>query len=87
MLVVNYGTLIKWQENFNYGFVRDDASGKDLFIHISGFIDKLNAPQGSRLKYRLAPNPKKPGKLMVVDAEVIVPRVIAAQYGDNGGAR
>jgi cold shock CspA family protein len=83
MLVINYGTLIKWQDGLNYGFVRDDSSGKDLFIHIGGFLDKINPPQGARLKYHVAPNPKKPGKLMVVDAEVIVSRVIAAQYSDE----
>jgi len=85
MLVINYGTLIKWQENLNYGFVRDDSSGKDLFVHIGGFADKINPPQGSRLRYHVAPNPKKPGKLMVIDAEVIVPRTIAAQYSDKSG--
>ena len=84
MLVINYGTLIKWHENLNYGFVRDDSSGKDLFIHISGFAEKVAASQGARLKYHLAPNPRKPGKLMVVDAEVIAPKLIVAQYGVGG---
>lgn len=82
---INYGTLVTWRDGLNYGFVRDDVSEKDLFVHISGFAEHINPPQGSRLKYHLAPNPKRPGFLMVVDAEVIRPRVIAAQYGDKSG--
>jgi len=85
MLVINYGTLKTWREDCKYGFVRDDASGKDLFVHVSGFADKVAAPLSSRLKYHLSPNPRKPGHLMVVDAEIIVPRMIAAQYSDNSG--
>jgi cold shock CspA family protein len=85
MVGTNYGTLKTWREDCKYGFVRDDASGKDLFVHVSGFADKVAAPLGSRLKYHLAPNPRKSGHLMVVDAEIILRRVIAAQYSDNSG--
>jgi cold shock CspA family protein len=78
-----YGTLKHWVVEGNYGFVRDDSSGKDLFIHVSSFIDKVGAPPGSRLKYHIAPNPKKAHRFMAVDAEIVRPRIIAAQYSDQ----
>jgi len=74
-----YGTLKHWVVDGNYGFVRDDSSGKDLFIHVSGFADKVGAPAGSRLKYHIVPNPKRHSRLMAVDAEVLAPRSIARQ--------
>lgn len=73
-----YGTLVNWFPTRNYGFVRVDL-GTDYFIHIGGFADHCSAPQGSRLKFRLATNPKT-GKRMAVDAEIVASRLIAAQY-------
>jgi cold shock CspA family protein len=85
MAVINYGTLRKWMSDAQYGFVRDDASGKDLFAHVSAFVEKVAPPEGTRLKYHIVPNPKKIGRTMIADAEVIVSRVIAAQYSANSG--
>jgi cold shock CspA family protein len=82
---IRYGTLKHWVVEANYGFIRDDESSKDLFIHVSGFVDKVGVPAGTRLKYHIAPNPKRQHRFMAVDAEVVRPRLIAAQYSDKSG--
>lgn len=83
MNIIKYGTLTRWLIDRNYGFIKED-SGLDVFIHVSGFSDKVAPPQNTRLKFHLAPNPQKPNREMAVDAEVIVPRRIAVQYGEGG---
>jgi cold shock CspA family protein len=81
---VKFGTLKTWVINRNYGFIRED-SGLDIFIHVSGFADKVAPPQNTRLRFHLVDNPQKPGRQMAADAETIVPRIIAAQYSDKSG--
>jgi cold shock CspA family protein len=83
MAIVLYGTLKRWVVECNYGFIRED-SGRDIFIHVSGFADKIAPPQNTRLKFHLVDNPQKSGRQMAADAEIIVPRrIIAAQYSDQ----
>jgi cold shock protein len=35
------GTLKFFNEKKGYGFIVDDNSGKDVFVHHSGLLDKL----------------------------------------------
>ena len=63
MNIIKYGTLTRWLIDRNYGFIKED-SGLDVFIHVSGFSDKVAPPQNTRLKFHLAPNPQKPNREM-----------------------
>ena len=80
---IKYGTLTAWIIERNYGFISED-SGLKIFIHVSGFADKIAPPQNTRLRFHLVDNPQKPGRQMAADTEIIVPRrIIAVQYSDN----
>lgn len=85
MANIKYGTLTAWISERNYGFIAED-SGLKVFIHVSGFADKIAPPRNTRLQFHLVDNPQKLGRQMAADAEVIVPRVIARQTSGNGGA-
>jgi cold shock CspA family protein len=81
---IQYGTLIRYLETSNYGYIREDMTGTDYFVHVSSFVEKIAPPQNTRLKFHLASNPKKPGRIMAVGVEVIRPKAIVVQYGDGG---
>jgi cold shock CspA family protein len=56
---VKYGTLVLWTER-NYGFIREDESGIDVFTHVSGFVAKIAPPKGSRVKFEIGLRQGKP---------------------------
>jgi cold shock CspA family protein len=83
MMNSNTGTLIRWDDSRNFGWIRDDfavtdESGKvkDLFIHVSGFKSKLHSVKGTRLTYNIG---MRQGKPIAVDAEPIVAPVSGAR--------
>jgi cold shock CspA family protein len=72
-LPYQYGTLTRMMSDRNFFFIRDDESGLDIFTHISAFVGKVPLPKGTRVKFRLVPNSRKPGLMMSADVEPIVP--------------
>jgi cold shock CspA family protein len=68
-----YGTLTRMMPDRNFFFIRNDESGLDIFTHISAFAGKVALPKGTRVKFRLVPNSRKPGLMMAADVEPIVP--------------
>jgi cold shock CspA family protein len=80
-ITTKYGTLIRWISERNYGFIREDESGSDVFCHSSCFVAKIAPPKNSRCKFHLAPNPKNKGGIMAADIEVLAAPV------SSGGAR
>jgi cold shock protein len=50
------GTLKFFNEKKGYGFIVDDNSGKDVFVHHSGFVDKLGNDE--KVTYELAEDQK-----------------------------
>jgi cold shock CspA family protein len=68
-----YGTLTRMMPDRNFFFIRDDESGLDIFTHISAFVGKVALPKGTRVKFRLVPNSRKPGLMMAADVEPIAP--------------
>ena len=67
-----YGTLTRMMPDRNFFFIRDDESGLDIFTHVSAFVGKVPLPKGTRVRFRLVPNSRKPGLKMSADVEPIV---------------
>ncbi len=38
---MNKGTVKFFNETKGYGFIRDDATSKEYFVHTTGLIDKI----------------------------------------------
>lgn len=38
---MNKGTVKFFNEEKGYGFIKDDESGKEYFVHVSGLADKV----------------------------------------------
>lgn len=38
---MNRGTVKFFNESKGYGFVKDDASGKEYFVHVTGLVDRV----------------------------------------------
>ena len=63
--------VVRWfNKNKGYGFITDDETGKDIFIHYSGIAGDgfKNLEQGQRVKFNTQPDAK--GE-KAVDTEVI----------------
>ena len=39
---MNKGTVKFFNESKGYGFIKDNESGKEIFVHVSGLIDKID---------------------------------------------
>lgn len=38
---MNRGTVKFFNESKGYGFIKDDASGKEYFVHVTGLVDRV----------------------------------------------
>lgn len=45
------GTVKFYNESKGFGFIIDEESGKDYFVHATGLIDKIN--EGDAVEYEL----------------------------------
>lgn len=43
METTNFGTVKFFNTEKNFGFITDTASGKDVFVHSSGTVDRIVA--------------------------------------------
>ena len=48
---MNKGTVKFFNEEKGYGFIKDDESGKEYFVHVSGLTDK--AAQNDKVSFDL----------------------------------
>ncbi len=48
---MNQGTVKFFNESKGFGFIKDDESGKDYFVHVSGLVDEIR--EGDRVEYKL----------------------------------
>tara|TARA_B100000900_G_scaffold330091_1_gene290557 strand:- start:1569 stop:1760 length:192 start_codon:yes stop_codon:yes gene_type:complete len=39
---MNTGTVKFFNDTKGYGFIKEDESGKEYFVHVSGLIDEIN---------------------------------------------
>lgn len=38
---MNKGTVKFFNESKGYGFIKDDNSGKEYFVHVTGLVDRV----------------------------------------------
>jgi cold shock CspA family protein len=69
---IRFGTLTKVFTDKNFAFVHDDETSQDIFCHVSGFTGKLVLGKGTRVKFRIASNPRRAGDWMAIDIESVV---------------
>ena len=50
------GTVKFFNETKGFGFINDSESGKDVFVHLSGLIDKIR--ENDRVTYEVEESPK-----------------------------
>ncbi|MEN9370723.1 MAG: hypothetical protein RI952_1588 [Bacteroidota bacterium] len=39
---MSLGTVKFFNESKGYGFIKDNETGKEIFVHVSGLIDKID---------------------------------------------
>ena len=52
------GIVKFYHEMKGYGFIKDDATGKDIFVHSSGLQDHIRI--GDKVTYEVTEGPKGP---------------------------
>ncbi|ASP17957.1 cold-shock DNA-binding domain protein [Neisseria sp. oral taxon 020 str. F0370] len=57
------GTVVRWQDDKGYGFLRSDADGRELFFHISEFCAGRRPQAGERVIFQTA---ERKGRLQAV---------------------
>ena len=53
---MNKGTVKFFVEDKGYGFITEEETGKDYFVHVSGLIDKVE--QGNNVEFELTEGKK-----------------------------
>jgi CspA family cold shock protein len=57
------GTVKFFNESKGFGFIVDDATNAEVFVHISGLVDKIN--QGDKVTYDVTEGRKGPNAIEV----------------------
>lgn len=52
------GTVKFFNETKGFGFINDSETGKDVFVHVSGLVDKIK--ENDKVTYELKDTPKGP---------------------------
>ncbi|MBC9812756.1 cold shock domain-containing protein [Crocinitomicaceae bacterium CZZ-1] len=50
------GTVKFFNETKGFGFINDAASGKDIFVHVSGLVNKIQ--ENDQVSYDVEESPK-----------------------------
>ncbi|MFT5822362.1 MAG: CspA family cold shock protein [Crocinitomix sp.] len=53
---MNKGTVKFFNDAKGFGFILDEESGKEYFVHVSGLIDEIN--EGDNVEFDLAEGKK-----------------------------
>lgn len=71
------GELVSWNEERGFGFIRPQAGGRDVFVHIRDLWPRSRLPQvGERIFYALELD--REGRPRAVEASIGRPRTVAA---------
>ena len=65
---LQHGTVSYWNGR-SYGFIRSDAIGPDLFMHVTE-LNGQRVKMGDRVSYRTAPDQRNPAKSCAVAVQV-----------------
>ncbi|HLW40692.1 MAG TPA: cold-shock protein [Brumimicrobium sp.] len=57
------GTVKFFNETKGFGFINDSESGKDVFVHMSGLIDKIR--EDDKVEYEVEEGKKGPNAVNV----------------------
>lgn len=57
------GTVKFFNESKGFGFIVDDETNAEVFVHISGLVDKIN--QGDKVTYDVTEGRKGPNAIEV----------------------
>jgi CspA family cold shock protein len=64
---------VKWfNAKFCYGFIEPPDGGADVFLHITALHAaglKSSIEEGTKLRYTVGPNPRKPGGLLAASVQ------------------
>jgi CspA family cold shock protein len=60
------GTVKFFNESKGFGFIVDDATNAEVFVHISGLVDKIN--QGDKVTFDVTEGRKGPNAIEVKQA-------------------
>jgi len=63
---MNTGTVKFFNESKGYGFITDETTNKDIFVHISGLVDDIK--EGDRVEFEISEGRKGPN---AVDVKVV----------------
>ena len=66
---IQYGFIVTWFHNRNFGFIRTENSDKELFAHASDFPDGKPIPKGTRVKFQIGMFGGRPKAIKVEVAE------------------
>ena len=57
------GTIKFFNEEKGFGFIKQDESGQDLFVHVSGLVDEVQ--KDDKVEYEVADGRKGPNAVNV----------------------
>ena len=60
---MNKGTVKFFNVSKGYGFIKDDNSGAEVFVHVTGLIDKIK--QDDQVTYEIEDGRKGPSAVNV----------------------
>jgi CspA family cold shock protein len=58
------GTIKFFNATKGYGFIKDDATGSEIFLHVTGLIDQ-DVNQGDKVSYDISEGRKGPNAINV----------------------
>jgi cold shock CspA family protein len=71
-----------WNHARGFGWIANPSpAGRDIFVHVSGLIERFRLIEGEIVSYQLKPNPKGP---IAVNVRVLKSRADEEQYEIEG---
>jgi CspA family cold shock protein len=70
---MNYGTVKWFNAQKGYGFISDDATGEDVFVHFSAINGTgfKSLKEGQKVTYETEIDPKDGSKLRAINVNVL----------------
>ncbi len=60
VVMPSQGTIVRWNQALDFGYIRDDYSSEEIFAHITAFHDKFPLPlEGERVRFNIITNEQR----------------------------